>query len=448
MGELCNYVKTSNFMSETMSEANTHTENGLSMKKILSCDDSERLDHIIYIFAKNHMVGKRYEAKVWHPYFRSITTDAIVFYQNNAALFYDDCQYDNEQFQLTGTTFIHGDLHVGQFPYHFSDVTDERVFKVQRYTRTEAPITQDLKRLAANLALIAYYQGFSDTEMMEVLEMFTRQYIKSVLSPDKNSVKKRKSIESDPTHHKIRDIHWQSINTVKSLMILAKQLAIVTAHLHCQPPIPISVLKDSCAETLQTGLSSFVQQQKLIDEICCFAMIYAEIAERDYRLFFKNFRNEIIFQCVNTLKNAKIARPLGDTRREAVLIVGGGIGGMATALSFAQAGIRVRLIEKSLEIAEVGAGMQLAPNCSRLLDRLGILQQVQANAVFPKQIVWMDAISGARLTCIDLGPKFVEAFGYPYIVVHRADLLHALYQACLASCMVTMETNRMAICVD
>jgi salicylate hydroxylase len=108
----------------------------------------------------------------------------------------------------------------------------------------------------------------------------------------------------------------------------------------------------------------------------------------------------------------------------------------------------VRLIEKSLEFAEVGAGMQLAPNCSRLLDRLGILKQVQANAVFPKEIVWMDAVSGKRLTCIDLGAKFVETFGYPYIVVHRADLLCALHQACLASGMVTMETNRMATSVD
>jgi salicylate hydroxylase len=131
-----------------------------------------------------------------------------------------------------------------------------------------------------------------------------------------------------------------------------------------------------------------------------------------------------------------------------ILIVGGGIGGMATALSFARAGIRVRLIEKNTEFIEVGAGMQLAPNCSRLLDRLGILEKVQANAVFPKQIVWMDALSGERLTCIDLGEKFVETFRYPYIVIHRADLLHALHQACLESSLVTMETNRMVINAD
>ena len=121
---------------------------------------------------------------------------------------------------------------------------------------------------------------------------------------------------------------------------------------------------------------------------------------------------------------------------------------MATALSFARAGVRVRLIEKNQEFIEVGAGMQLAPNCSRLLHRLGILEKVQANAVFPKQIVWMDALSGERLTAIDLGEKFIKTFGYPYIVVHRADLLHVLYQTCLESSMITMETNRMVINVD
>jgi 2-polyprenyl-6-methoxyphenol hydroxylase-like FAD-dependent oxidoreductase len=449
------------------------------MEKILLCSDSERLDHIINVFAEKQMIGKRYEAKCWHPYFRRIMSNGIVFYQNNAALFYDDCHYDSEQFEMIGTTFIHGDLHVGQFLYHASGVTDERVFKIRKYTRIAAPISHDLKRLAANLALIAYYQGFNDMEMMEVLEMFIQQYIKSVLSSNKNSFKKQKSIENDQTYemklrqlqkqysiiglpevqYKIRGIDWQSIDTVKSLIILAKQLGIATAHLHCQPPITVSLLKDTtnlmtksnddhCAKTLVTALSSIVQQQKLANEICSFAMIYAEIAERDYRLFFKNFRNETVFQCVNTLKNGKIARPLVAARREAVLIVGGGIGGMATALSFAQAGIRVSLIEKNPEIAEVGAGMQLAPNCSRLLDKLGILQQVQANAVFPKQIVWMDAISGQRLACIDLGTKFIETFGYPYIVVHRADLLNALYQACLTSGMITIETNRMGIGID
>ena len=64
-------------------------------------------------------------------------------------------------------------------------------------------------------------------------------------------------------------------------------------------------------------------------------MIYIEIVERDYRLFFENFHNRTIFQCINTLKHTEIARPLVKVRRESILIVGGGIGSMATALCFA-----------------------------------------------------------------------------------------------------------------
>lgn len=136
------------------------------------------------------------------------------------------------------------------------------------------------------------------------------------------------------------------------------------------------------------------------------------------------------------------------TDRQAVIIVGGGIGGLAAALSIAQAGIQVRLLEKKNDFREVGSGMQLAPNCSRVLAQLGILQQVQANAVFPKEIVWMDAISGERLTSIDLGPKFIEEFGHPYMVVHRADLLNALYEACMSNSLVTLEANRTVTTVD
>ena len=225
------------------------------------------------------------------------------------------------------------------------------------------------------------------------------------------------------------------MDSVTQLMTVAEQLAVTVARTHCQPPICISRLKDQIhhsathsTQVIQNALSTDLKQQQLIDEIRDFAMIYTKIALRDHRLFFEHFRNVRIFETTSALKNTRIPHPLADARRVSILIVGGGIGGMATALSFAQAGVRVRLLERNVEFGEVGAGMQLAPNCSRLLDQLGILKQVQLNAVFPKQIVWMDALSGERLAAIDLGKQFLETFGYPYIVVHRADLFQALYQ--------------------
>lgn len=58
------------------------------------------------------------------------------------------------------------------------------------------------------------------------------------------------------------------------------------------------------------------------------------------------------------------------------LVVGGGIGGLARALSLARSGQRVHLLERAGEFAEFGAGMQFGPNASRALDALGVLDDV------------------------------------------------------------------------
>ncbi|CAF0974349.1 unnamed protein product [Rotaria sordida] len=79
-------------------------------------------------------------------------------------------------------TCIHGDLHIGQFHYYFDDINNERIFKIRRHKKIIAPFTWDLKRLATNLVLIAYHQGFSDTEIIEILHVFIRQYIKCVIT--------------------------------------------------------------------------------------------------------------------------------------------------------------------------------------------------------------------------------------------------------------------------
>src|SRR5579884_1359485 len=109
-------------------------------------------------------------------------------------------------------------------------------------------------------------------------------------------------------------------------------------------------------------------------------------------------------------------------QRVPLLVVGGGIGGLAVANALANCGRKVHLIEKESEFGEIGAGIQLAPNASWALDRIGVLRDVTAHAVFPQRIVWMDAISGDQLTWLDLGERFVERYGYRYFVMHRSDL--------------------------
>ncbi|CAF3570678.1 unnamed protein product [Rotaria socialis] len=446
-----------------------------SVEGILHGDDNQRLNYLVQVFAKYQMTGKRYETKTWHAYFRRIAINPVVFYQHNHALFYEDNQSDKDNFQIHEPTYIHGDLHIGQFHYYFDDTTNERIFQIRQHTKKIAPFTWDLKRLATNLVLIGYYQGFSDIEIIEILKAFIQQYINRVKeikkinffrqnSNEENQIHQTKSyllqgqcsvIDSIPVQQEMHEIDWKELNSVASWIILAEQLAITVADLHCQSTISVLPTEkiveknpDYSLRIIQAALSSSDQQYELIQEICYFAMNYAEIAEHDHRLFFKCFRNETIFNGILMGNHRQMPRSLVSARSLSILIVGGGIGGLATALNFAQAGIRVRLFEKNSEFSEVGAGMQLAPNCSRVLDHLGILKQVQANAVFPKQIVWMDALSGQRLGCIDLGPKFIETFKYPYIVVHRADLLNALYQACFADPLVTLETNRFVVSVD
>jgi salicylate hydroxylase len=139
-----------------------------------------------------------------------------------------------------------------------------------------------------------------------------------------------------------------------------------------------------------------------------------------------------------------LARP----ERIPLLIVGGGIGGLATALAASQAGYSAHVIEKAEEFTEIGAGLQLAPNATRMLDRLVIWSEIQRHAIFPKRLIMMDAVSGQHITSLNLGQKFLEHFGYPYIVMHRGDLLSVELEACRRNSRITLENNREAVRIE
>src|SRR5689334_20408470 len=111
------------------------------------------------------------------------------------------------------------------------------------------------------------------------------------------------------------------------------------------------------------------------------------------------------------------------THRIPLLIAGGGIGGLAAALAVSRAGKSVHVLEKAEQFSEIGAGLQLAPNATRMLDRLSILDEIRGSAIFPRRLVMMDAVTGRPITSLDLGDKFLERFQYPYILMHRGDLL-------------------------
>src|SRR5688572_33302386 len=88
-----------------------------------------------------------------------------------------------------------------------------------------------------------------------------------------------------------------------------------------------------------------------------------------------------------------------------VVIVGGGIGGLATALALALKGIASILLEQSAEFREVGAGIQLGPNVFKRFDALGIRTGIEANAVFPENLIMRDALTGEEVTRMPLGER-------------------------------------------
>jgi len=116
-----------------------------------------------------------------------------------------------------------------------------------------------------------------------------------------------------------------------------------------------------------------------------------------------------------------------------VIIAGGGIGGAASALALARNGAHVTLFERANEFGEVGAGLQVGPHGARILDSWGVLDQVLANGVLPKNIVFRDAITAEVLTKVDLGDEFRARYGGPYFVTHRSDLHATLVNAARAA---------------
>jgi 3-hydroxybenzoate 6-monooxygenase len=125
-----------------------------------------------------------------------------------------------------------------------------------------------------------------------------------------------------------------------------------------------------------------------------------------------------------------------------LLIAGGGIGGLAAALAVARTGRSVHVLEKAAQFGEIGAGLQLAPNASHALARLGVLDALARYAVYPQRLLWRDARSGARVTALDLGEKFRAHYGHPYVVMHRGDLLDVLLEACRADARIVLEPSR------
>jgi salicylate hydroxylase len=112
-----------------------------------------------------------------------------------------------------------------------------------------------------------------------------------------------------------------------------------------------------------------------------------------------------------------------------ILIAGGGIGGLASALALARHGVRSVVLEQASALAEVGAGLQLGPNAVRVLADWGLMDALHECAAFPEALHVRDAHGGQQLGRLRLGAMALARHGQVYATLHRADLHGLLWHA-------------------
>jgi len=112
-----------------------------------------------------------------------------------------------------------------------------------------------------------------------------------------------------------------------------------------------------------------------------------------------------------------------------LLMAGGGIGALSAALAATRAGWEVRLHEQAQAFSEVGAGLQLGPNATRVLHAWGLGHALSQVACFPEALVARSAASGRSLGRLPLGTRCHTRYGAPYATVHRHDLHQLLLRA-------------------
>jgi len=112
-----------------------------------------------------------------------------------------------------------------------------------------------------------------------------------------------------------------------------------------------------------------------------------------------------------------------------IAVIGGGLGGFTAALSLLREGFDVHIYEQAGSLREVGAGIQISPNASRVLYNLGFADAMAKLGVRPLTFHQRRWQNGQTLLEAPLGDAVIEKFGFPYYHFHRAELLQMLVDA-------------------
>ena len=124
-----------------------------------------------------------------------------------------------------------------------------------------------------------------------------------------------------------------------------------------------------------------------------------------------------------------------------IIVVGGGIGGLAASLALVRQGFDVTVLEQAPEIGEIGAGIQLGPNAFSAFDALGVGEKARGRAVYVDEMIMHDAIDGALVGRIPTGEAFRKRFNNPYAVIHRVDIHSSLLEGAQETGRVEFKTS-------
>jgi salicylate hydroxylase len=122
-----------------------------------------------------------------------------------------------------------------------------------------------------------------------------------------------------------------------------------------------------------------------------------------------------------------------------ILIAGGGIAGLTSALALAKNGLRAVVFEQSARLDPIGAGIQLSPNAMHVLSWLGVTEALKPYSVAPQDIRIRKASNGHDIVRVPLGSYAEQRYGAPYWMVHRGDLQKVLLEAAHANPDVTVK---------
>ena len=123
-----------------------------------------------------------------------------------------------------------------------------------------------------------------------------------------------------------------------------------------------------------------------------------------------------------------------------IAIIGGGIGGLTTALALRQFGFEPDVFEQAPELVDVGAAIAIWPNAMRVLDRLNLADKILEQAGVMDEICWLEQ-HGRLINRVSINHQ-----RYPAVALHRADLQHtlltALPQSSIHLCLLMTMMNR------